>query len=131
MAGKKNLDDRRCIVCGYRKSLDRVHFIPKFFLPFLEGYEEYAKFNSSNIGLLCKNHHWEYDHFSLKPDELIKVLNYISDIGFSDTFDELLNSVIRFQDGKKYTSNSIKKRSRFIVWMRKMKKSINHAKKVS
>lgn len=67
-----------CLVCGYSKHLERAHIIPKSLLRYIEGYQEYSKFDNDNIVFLCKNHHWEYDHDLISNEDYKKIVKEIT-----------------------------------------------------
>lgn len=66
-------EQKMCLICGYSKHLERAHIIPKSLLRYIDGYQEYSKFDNDNIVLLCKNHHWEYDHDLIDDEDYRKI----------------------------------------------------------
>lgn len=65
-----NLDTSGCWYCGYSTHVDCCHVIGLKELP-----DEMLLVDTcvNNIIILCKNHHWEFDHQHLTLDEILKV----------------------------------------------------------
>jgi hypothetical protein len=70
--------EQKCLICGYSKHLERAHILPKSFVRLIEEFQNYSRFDNENIMLLCKNHHWEYDHDILDDDDFIKILKTVA-----------------------------------------------------
>lgn len=62
-----------CLICGYRKHVDICHVIPLKDFP---NSATLGEVNSSdNLIALCKNHHWEFDHDELDPEDQVELLS--------------------------------------------------------
>lgn len=70
-------EQKCCLICSYSKHLERAHIIPKSLLSWIDGYQEYSKFDNDNIILLCKNHHWEYDHDLIDDEDYKKIIKLV------------------------------------------------------
>lgn len=84
---------RKCFLCEETRSLDRAHILPRHIIKEVQGIRRYAKFegNKKGIIILCKNHHFLFDHFKLNDDEWFRLLVQIKkQIG--DVLLDVLNS---------------------------------------
>lgn len=60
----KDLRKLPCQVCGYEKHVELAHIKPVS--EFEDSAKLYAVNSPDNILVLCRNHHWEFDHGMLK-----------------------------------------------------------------
>lgn len=65
----ENLDTSRCWYCGYSLKVDCCHITAIRDLPDEMLIEDTCK---DNLVILCKNHHWEFDHGHLGLDEILE-----------------------------------------------------------
>ena len=56
-----------CVLCGYPKHADVAHRTGVMDFPDSSTIDEINAF--ANLAALCKNHHWEYDHDQLSPED--------------------------------------------------------------
>lgn len=65
----KKIPKDKCVVCGETRGLDLCHLLPFSLVHKLEEYE-YLADSPKNIEIMCKSHHWYYDHNLLTKEEL-------------------------------------------------------------
>lgn len=66
-----------CEVCGYAKHVELCHIRPITDFP-PEALLKEVNSESNNV-VLCRNHHWEFDHHRLDPGDKIKLEKIIAD----------------------------------------------------
>lgn len=59
---------KQCQVCRYDFHVELCHVIAIASFPLSTTLNEVN--SSSNIVVLCRNHHWELDHGALTPDQI-------------------------------------------------------------
>lgn len=116
--------EEECLVCGYSKHLERCHIIPKFCLEYVDGFQHLYKFNSKNIVMLCKNHHWEYDHDLIDDNDYKKIIEFVILSGFQKEYEKLIcSSVVLEENYKDYIKA---KGIRFNNWIYKQRKKLEN-----
>ena len=77
MASVNALQRQGCEICGFNRAVDRCHIIPysitHYFLPTSQYREKTRKYETDNIIILCKNHHFVFDHAKLEKEEFDKI----------------------------------------------------------
>lgn len=82
-----------CCICGEKRALEVAHIIPVYVSLLIEGFKKYGK-DVRNAIILCRNHHWCFDHMELTDGELEKIYQSAKD--FIDTeFLPIANSKIK------------------------------------
>jgi predicted restriction endonuclease len=106
-----------CLVCGFSRTTERCHLIPKRFLFGLRDFKKLADFSTDNKNIvpMCANHHRLYDRYQLDEKELKIVWKYISENLLHEIM-HLINS--DYKTYKKYKEDSqYKKQSKtFHSW---------------
>lgn len=76
-----------CAICGVDRPLDRAHVIPKRYLEDIETLwkdkvlrKATLSYTGLNSLILCKNHHWLFDHFQLTHDEFAPIHKKVADL---------------------------------------------------
>ena len=72
---------KACLICGFNRAVDRCHIIPRRTAKSVLFSEKLnkalASLNGKNIVILCKNHHWLFDHHGLTKEEFDKIKHLI------------------------------------------------------
>lgn len=58
-----------CVICGFDRSVDRCHIIPKKIVRGIRGFEKMQSYDGNHIIYLCKNHHFLFDLARLNENE--------------------------------------------------------------
>lgn len=85
--------EKKCVICGFDRIVDRAHIIPKTIFKNLKGYTKYIDYDSEATIYLCRNHHALFDFGKLTEDEGKKLRESISH--FQPVIENLLNSEIK------------------------------------
>ena len=67
----------KCLICGYDRFVERAHILPRFAMVLIQDYRDLAENDEQNIILLCRNHHWEYDHNLLSDNDYKIIYNEV------------------------------------------------------
>lgn len=93
---------KNCVICGFDRSIDRAHLIPRRVVKGIRGMRRYEDYEGKHIIYLCKNHHFLFDTNRLNEEEWAVILPH---------YEKIIDDILRIANSnlipvKKSTTNT-------------------------
>jgi hypothetical protein len=110
----KKVGEKKCQICGFDRVVDRCHIFPvrliELMFPLSKMRTILMDYDGLNTIYLCRNHHFLFDHFTLKKEEFDIIKDYYAKIlelltatiknemNDSRVHDEFIDAFIKWND---------------------------------
>lgn len=114
---KKVKQKKQCVVCEEKRALEFCHIVPVAFLKQTpKEFADKAKGIDNGV-ILCKTHHWCFDHKKLSDEELEKVYQSSKDF-INNVLKFFINQSYSYPEGSNPTARQKTILNNYVDWMK-------------